>query len=133
MEQDDPHPGAKMASAATAAAGAGSDDTETMTDSDVDMEMEDADMMRWTEADFEEKCTYIVKDTTWEAGPDADALTTTRAETSLPRNLAFKHPAESKEVRHKYTHTHTFWQTYKLSLQSNYFSHKSICNTHTHL
>ncbi|XP_042280892.1 PR domain zinc finger protein 1a isoform X1 [Thunnus maccoyii] len=108
MEQDDTQHGVKMASATTttttvaAAAGASSDGAETMTDTDVDMEMEmeEADMTRWTEADFEEKCTYIVKDTAWEAGPDGDTMmmTTTRAEASLPRNLAFKHPAESKEV-----------------------------------
>uniref|UniRef100_A0A3B4XN34 PR domain zinc finger protein 1 n=1 Tax=Seriola lalandi dorsalis TaxID=1841481 RepID=A0A3B4XN34_SERLL len=105
MEQDDSHHGPKMASAATTAAAAsssGSDGTETMTDTDVDMEMEmeEADMTQWTEAEFEDKCTYIVKDTAWEAGPDGDAImtTTTRAEASLPRNLTFKHPADSKEV-----------------------------------
>ncbi|XP_024917531.1 PR domain zinc finger protein 1a isoform X2 [Cynoglossus semilaevis] len=98
MEQDDSLRGPKMASTATS----GSDEAE-MTDTDVDMEMdvEEADMTRWTEAEFEEKCTYIVKDTAWEAGPDSDsviATTTTRAEASLPRNLIFKHPADSKEV-----------------------------------
>uniref|UniRef100_A0A4W6CCS8 PR domain zinc finger protein 1 n=1 Tax=Lates calcarifer TaxID=8187 RepID=A0A4W6CCS8_LATCA len=103
MDQDDVHRGPKMASTATtAAASSSSDGAETMTDTDVDMEMEmeEADMTRWTEAEFEEKCTYIVKDTAWEAGPDGDTMmmTTTRAEASLPRNLAFKHPAESKEV-----------------------------------
>ncbi|XP_022601882.1 PR domain zinc finger protein 1 [Seriola dumerili] len=105
MEQDDSHHGPKMASTATTAAAAsssGSDGTETMTDTDVDMEMEmeEADMTQWTEAEFEDKCTYIVKDTAWEAGPDGDAImtTTTRAEASLPRNLTFKHPADSKEV-----------------------------------
>lgn len=103
MEQDDSHRGPKMASAATTAAtGCSSARTEAMTDTDVDMEteMEEADMTRWTEAEFEEKCTYIVKDTAWEAGPDGDAMmtTTTRAEASLPRNLALKHPADSKEV-----------------------------------
>uniref|UniRef100_A0A3Q3CT04 PR domain zinc finger protein 1 n=1 Tax=Haplochromis burtoni TaxID=8153 RepID=A0A3Q3CT04_HAPBU len=69
-----------------------------MTDNDVDME--EADMTQWTEAEFEEKCTYIVKDTACEAGPDGDAMmmSTTRAEASLPRNLAFKHLAGSKEV-----------------------------------
>nr|XP_046256230.1 PR domain zinc finger protein 1a [Scatophagus argus] len=96
MEQHDAHQEAKMASAAT-------DGAETATDTDVDMEMdvEEADMTRWTESEFEEKCTYIVKDTAWEAGPDGDTTTsntTTRAEASLPRNLAFKHLAESKEV-----------------------------------
>ncbi|XP_070768238.1 PR domain zinc finger protein 1a [Enoplosus armatus] len=95
MEQDDTHHEAKMASTATSA---GSDGAEAMADTDV--EMEEADMTRWTEAEFEEKCTYIVKDTAWEAGPDSDAMmtSTTRAEASLPRNLAFKHPADGKEV-----------------------------------
>lgn len=112
MEQDDTHHEAKMASTATSSPGL--DAAETTPDSDVDMEldMEEADMTRWKEAEFEEKCTYIVKDTAWEAGPDGDVMTTTtttRAEASLPRNLAFKHPADSKEVR--LTHTHTHGQT----------------------
>uniref|UniRef100_UPI0037E73B5A PR domain zinc finger protein 1a n=1 Tax=Semicossyphus pulcher TaxID=241346 RepID=UPI0037E73B5A len=98
MEQEDTRQEAKMASAATTADSAET----TQADSDVDMEMdvEEADMTRWTEAEFEDKCTYIVKDTAWEAGPDGDAvmMSTTRAEASLPRNLAFKHPADSKEV-----------------------------------
>ncbi|XP_054637628.1 PR domain zinc finger protein 1a [Dunckerocampus dactyliophorus] len=96
MEQDDAHHAAKMASAGTI----GSDGAETATDSDVDMDTDEADMTRWTEAEFEEKCTYIVKDTTWEAGPDADAAAAavTRAEASLPRNLIFKHTADSKAV-----------------------------------
>jgi len=73
---------------------------------DADVEMEEADMTRWTEAEFEDKCTYVVKDTAREAGPDGgDAMTTTRAEASLPRNLTFRHPADSEEVR--VTHTHT--------------------------
>ncbi|KAG7474984.1 PR domain zinc finger protein 1 [Solea senegalensis] len=112
MEQDDSPRGPKMASTATttiiqtttksAGAGSGSDGAETLTDTDVDMDMdvEEADMTRWTEAEFEEKCTYIVKDTAWEAGPEGDGAVTplTRAEASLPRNLAFKHPADGKEV-----------------------------------
>ncbi|XP_060905757.1 PR domain zinc finger protein 1a [Labrus mixtus] len=101
MEQDDTRQEAKMASTATAASGSDGAET-TQADSDVDMELdvEEADMSRWTEAEFEEKCTYIVKDTAREAGPDGDAVTTstTRAETSLPRNLAFKHLADGKEV-----------------------------------
>ncbi|XP_078108239.1 PR domain zinc finger protein 1a [Sander vitreus] len=101
MEQDDTHHGAKMASTATTSSS--SDGAQTLADSDVDMEMEmeDADMTQWTEPEFEEKCTYIVKDTPWEAGQGGDAMTTTtttRAEASLPRNLVFKHLADSKEV-----------------------------------
>lgn len=88
MEQDDAHHEAKMASTAT-------------------VDMEEADMTRWTEAEFEEKCTYIVKDTAWEAGPDGDTVAATRAEASLPRNLAFKHLADGKEVRLTDTHRHT--------------------------
>ncbi|KAI9520170.1 hypothetical protein NQZ68_020065 [Dissostichus eleginoides] len=95
MEQEEAHHGAKMAATATTNTTASSG-SETMADTDVDMEMEtemdDADMTRWTEAEFEGKCTYMVKDT------DGDAMTTTRAEASLPRNLAFKLPANSKEV-----------------------------------
>ncbi|XP_041964323.1 PR domain zinc finger protein 1a isoform X1 [Alosa sapidissima] len=64
---------------------------------DKKMDVQDADMTAWTEADFKEKCTYIVKDHTWEGGPEAHP-DLSRAEASLPRNLAFKHPANSKEV-----------------------------------
>ncbi|XP_034729512.1 PR domain zinc finger protein 1a [Etheostoma cragini] len=102
MEQDDTHTGAKMASTATTTTTTSSAAAHTLADTDVDMDvdMEDADMTQWTEPEFEEKCTYIVKDTPWEAGQDGDAVTTTttRAEASLPRNLVFKYPADSKEV-----------------------------------
>lgn len=95
MEQEDTHP--KMASTATSML---SDGAETLTDTDVDVEMEETDMSTWTDTEFEKKCTYIVQDTPWEAAPDGDGMmTTTRAEVSLPRNLAFKHKAGSKEVR----------------------------------
>ncbi|XP_071770060.2 PR domain zinc finger protein 1a [Centroberyx gerrardi] len=86
VEQGRAQHGAKMAAAAGAEA---------------EQRLEEADLTRWTEAEFEEKCTYIVKDTAWEAGPDGDdvAMTTaTRAEASLPRNLTFKHPPDSQEV-----------------------------------
>ncbi|XP_034030288.1 PR domain zinc finger protein 1a [Thalassophryne amazonica] len=99
MEQDDAHHEAKMSPTATATpAATGSDGHEPMTDSDVDMDVEEADMTHWTEAEFEEKCTYIVKDTVFEAGPDGNATITTRAEASLPRNLVFKHRPDRKEV-----------------------------------
>ncbi|XP_031432442.1 PR domain zinc finger protein 1a isoform X2 [Clupea harengus] len=62
------------------------------------MDVQDADMTSWTEAEFEEKCTYIVKDHTWEGGPESHPADLSRSEASLPRNLAFKHPANSKEV-----------------------------------
>lgn len=62
----------------------------------VKMDVEDADMTRWTEAEFEEKCTYIVKDHPLEGGCENPEMT--RAEASLPRNLLFKHPPNSKEV-----------------------------------
>ncbi|XP_018612385.1 PR domain zinc finger protein 1a isoform X1 [Scleropages formosus] len=60
------------------------------------MDVIDADMTMWTEAEFEEKCTYIVKDSPLEGVPESTSLT--RAEASLPRNLLFKHPPDSKEV-----------------------------------
>lgn len=61
------------------------------------MDVADVDMTKWTEAEFQEKCTYIVKDHSWE-GPLENAELTC-AEASLPRNLAFKHPPDSTEVR----------------------------------
>ncbi|XP_073933772.1 PR domain zinc finger protein 1 isoform X3 [Castor canadensis] len=60
------------------------------------MDMEDADMTLWTEAEFEEKCTYIVNDHPWDSG--ADGGTSIQAEASLPRNLLFKYATNSKEV-----------------------------------
>lgn len=59
-------------------------------------DVQDADMTTWTEAEFEEKCTYIVYDSPMEGSPDRAPLT--RAEASLPRNLLFRHPAGSAEV-----------------------------------
>ncbi|XP_029929141.1 PR domain zinc finger protein 1a isoform X2 [Myripristis murdjan] len=95
MEQDHAHAGAKMAAAADADA-----DADGAPLSEAEPDVEEADLTRWTEAEFEEKCTYIVKDTAWEAGPDADVAmtTTTRAEASLPRNLVFKQRPDSQEV-----------------------------------
>lgn len=61
------------------------------------MDMEDADMTLWTEAEFEDKCTYIVNDHPWDSS--ADGGTSVQAEASLPRNLLFKYAANnSKEV-----------------------------------
>ncbi|KAM9234348.1 PR domain zinc finger protein 1 isoform 3-T3 [Dugong dugon] len=60
------------------------------------MDMEDADMTLWTEAEFEEKCTYIVNDHPWDSGIDGG--TSVQAEASLPRNLLFKYATNSKEV-----------------------------------
>ncbi|KAM9806707.1 PR domain zinc finger protein 1a isoform 1-T2 [Syngnathus typhle] len=92
MDQDDAHHAAKMAS----------DGVQPDTDMDTANTTDQADMTRWTEAEFEEKCTYIVKDTMWEAGPEADPnaakSTSVRAQASLPRNLMFKHTADGKEV-----------------------------------
>uniref|UniRef100_A0A8C6TRG8 PR domain containing 1a, with ZNF domain n=1 Tax=Neogobius melanostomus TaxID=47308 RepID=A0A8C6TRG8_9GOBI len=45
-----------------------------------------ADMTRWSEADFEERCTYVVKDT----AVGSEAMAPTRAEATLPRNLVDK-------------------------------------------
>ncbi|XP_067305948.1 PR domain zinc finger protein 1a [Pseudorasbora parva] len=68
----------------------------TSDNEELKMDVEDVDMTKWTEEEFEEKCTYIVKDHTWDGPLESPELS--RAEASLPRNLAFKHPADSKEV-----------------------------------
>ncbi|XP_072911938.1 PR domain zinc finger protein 1a isoform X1 [Hemitrygon akajei] len=59
------------------------------------MDMEDVDMTQWTEAEFEENCTYIVNDQTWDPTAD-DCLT--HAQATLPRNLKFKFAHGSSEV-----------------------------------
>ncbi|XP_047617693.1 PR domain zinc finger protein 1 isoform X3 [Phacochoerus africanus] len=66
------------------------------TEGTMKMDMEDADMTLWTEAEFEEKCTYIVNDHPWDSG--ADGGISVQAEASLPRNLLFKYATNSKEV-----------------------------------
>ncbi|XP_036920857.1 PR domain zinc finger protein 1 isoform X3 [Sturnira hondurensis] len=66
------------------------------TEGTMKMDMEDVDMTLWTEAEFEEKCTYIVNDHPWDSG--ADGGTSVQAEASLPRNLLFKYATNSKEV-----------------------------------
>ncbi|XP_023578118.1 PR domain zinc finger protein 1 isoform X3 [Octodon degus] len=66
------------------------------TEETMKMDMEDADMTQLTEAEFEEKCTYIVHDHPWDSG--ADGGTSVQAEASLPRNLLFKCATNSKEV-----------------------------------
>lgn len=57
---------------------------------------QDADMTSWSEADFEENCTYIVKDQPLEDESKNNGKT--RAERSLPRNLALKRCSYSAEV-----------------------------------
>nr|XP_043896590.1 PR domain zinc finger protein 1-like isoform X1 [Solea senegalensis] len=59
-------------------------------------ETQDVDMTLWSEADFEEKCTYIVKDQPLEQAFENHRRT--RAERSLPRNLALKRRHSSTEV-----------------------------------
>uniref|UniRef100_A0A8C6VGT5 PR domain zinc finger protein 1 n=2 Tax=Naja naja TaxID=35670 RepID=A0A8C6VGT5_NAJNA len=61
------------------------------------MDMKDADMTLWTEAEFEEKCTYIVNDHPTEPS-SAEGCTITQARSSLPRNLIFKYEGNCKEV-----------------------------------
>lgn len=57
---------------------------------------QDVDMRSWSEVDFEEKCTYIVKDQPLEE--ESKRHGKVRAERSLPRNLALKRSHDSKEV-----------------------------------
>ncbi|KAM9798619.1 PR domain zinc finger protein 1 [Neosynchiropus ocellatus] len=52
----------------------------------------DSNMTSWTEADFEEKCTYIVKDQPLEE----ESENKSRAERSLPRNLSLKRGVNSE-------------------------------------
>ncbi|XP_029281147.1 PR domain zinc finger protein 1 isoform X2 [Cottoperca gobio] len=59
-------------------------------------ETQDADITSWSEANFEEKCTYIVKDQLLEEGSENNCKT--RAERSLPRNLALKRCHGPSEV-----------------------------------
>ncbi|XP_039873889.1 PR domain zinc finger protein 1 isoform X3 [Simochromis diagramma] len=56
----------------------------------------DVDMTSWSEADFEENCTYIVKDQPLEGESENNCKT--QAERSLPRNLALKRCHDSAEV-----------------------------------
>ncbi|XP_039603784.1 PR domain zinc finger protein 1a isoform X1 [Polypterus senegalus] len=72
------------------------EDPPEMRDCTMKMDVEDADMTKWTEEEFEEKCTYIVNDHPVDLISDAGNLT--RAEASLPRNLIFKYAPNSKEV-----------------------------------
>ncbi|XP_061479457.1 PR domain zinc finger protein 1 isoform X1 [Rhineura floridana] len=60
------------------------------------MDMKDADMTLWTEAEFEDKCTYIVNDHLMESSIEGCSIT--QAESSLPRNLIFKYAGNCKEV-----------------------------------
>lgn len=59
-------------------------------------ETQDVDLASWSEATFEEKCTYIVKDQPLEE--ESENTGKTRAERSLPRNLALKRCHSSGEV-----------------------------------
>ncbi|XP_061842774.2 PR domain zinc finger protein 1 [Nerophis lumbriciformis] len=55
-----------------------------------------ADMTSWSEADFEDKCTYIVKDQPLDE--ESPKSSKTRAARSLPRNLALKRRLDSAQV-----------------------------------
>ncbi|XP_028295510.1 PR domain zinc finger protein 1-like [Gouania willdenowi] len=57
---------------------------------------QDVDMTSWSEVDFEDKCTYIVKDQSLDE--ESENSSKTQAERSLPRNLALKHCSNSTEV-----------------------------------
>ncbi|AWP20129.1 putative PR domain zinc finger protein 1-like [Scophthalmus maximus] len=59
-------------------------------------ETQDVDMTLWSEAAFEEKCTYIVNDQPLEQ--ESENRGKTRAERSLPRNLGLRRCHNSTEV-----------------------------------
>ncbi|XP_068087340.1 PR domain zinc finger protein 1 [Hyperolius riggenbachi] len=60
------------------------------------MDMEGVDMTLWPEAEFEAKCTYIVKDHPCDSSTDGG--NPVQAQASLPRNLMFKYEPGCKEV-----------------------------------
>lgn len=60
------------------------------------LEPQNEGLVMWNEATFEEKCTYIVKDQPLEE--ESENNSKTRAERSLPRNLALKRCHNSGEV-----------------------------------
>lgn len=60
-------------------------------------EAECGDTASWSESDFEEKCTYVVKDHPLEE--ESENISKTRAQRSLPRNLALRHCPKSAEVQ----------------------------------
>lgn len=60
-------------------------------------ETECVDTASWSESDFEEKCTYVVKDHPLEE--ESESTSKTRAERSLPRNLTLRHCPKSAEVQ----------------------------------
>lgn len=60
-------------------------------------ETERVDTASWSEADFEKKCTYVVKDHPLEK--ESENSSRTRAERSLPRNLALQRCPKSAEVQ----------------------------------
>lgn len=89
-------------------------------------ETQDVDMTSWSEEDFEEKCTYIVKDQPLEEETKNHGKT--KAERSLPRNLALKRCQDSAEVQNKVTvrkypsiHSSTLGQE-ALDMLLSYFS-----------
>lgn len=57
---------------------------------------QDGGLATWAEATFEEKCTYVVKDQPLE--DESENGSKTRAERTLPRNLALKRCHSSGEV-----------------------------------
>ncbi|XP_064846652.1 PR domain zinc finger protein 1-like [Oncorhynchus masou masou] len=66
--------------------------TLTLTDSN----LQDIDMSLWSEAEFQERCTYILKDHPLHPGNHPENQT--KAERSLPRNLVLKRCPDSAEV-----------------------------------
>nr|XP_013999369.1 unnamed protein product [Salmo salar] len=70
--------------------------TPTMSDSDP----QDPDMTHWSEAEFQERCIYFVKDHTLDEEPEnqPENQDKTKAERSLPRNLVLKRCPDSAEV-----------------------------------
>uniref|UniRef100_A0A4W5LCK0 PR domain zinc finger protein 1 n=1 Tax=Hucho hucho TaxID=62062 RepID=A0A4W5LCK0_9TELE len=63
-----------------------------------DSNPQDTDMTLWSEAEFQERCTYILKDHPLDLGNHPENQNKTKAERSLPRNLVLKRCHNSAEV-----------------------------------
>lgn len=65
-----------------------------------DSDPQDPDMTHWSEAEFQERCIYFVKDHTLDEEPEnqPENQDKTKAERSLPRNLVLKRCPDSAEV-----------------------------------
>ncbi|CAB1340515.1 unnamed protein product [Coregonus sp. 'balchen'] len=72
--------------------------TPTLTLAMTDSDPQDTDMTLWSEAEFQERCTYILKDHPLDPGNHPENQNKTKAERSLPQNLVLKRCPDSAET-----------------------------------